>query len=72
MLISPGGWIDASRSLMRSFTHSPSRSLTDARTQANVDRFEEMVAHEEGIRLGEAGWKERYYKASAAGSNPKS
>ena len=32
------------------------------RLRAGVDRFEEMVAHEEGIRLGDAGWKERYYK----------
>ena len=26
------------------------------------DRFEEMVAHEEDIRLGDDGWKERYYQ----------
>ena len=27
------------------------------------DMFDAMVEHEEGIRLGEAGWKARYYKA---------
>ncbi len=26
------------------------------------DRFDEMVAHEERIRLGEEGWKSRYYQ----------
>ncbi len=26
------------------------------------DRFEEMVKHEEDIRLGDEGWKERYYQ----------
>ena len=26
------------------------------------DLFDEMVEHEEKIRLGEAGWKERYYQ----------
>ena len=26
------------------------------------DRFEEMVKHEEGIRLGDEGWRERYYQ----------
>lgn len=26
------------------------------------DRFDEMVVHEECIRLGDAGWKARYYK----------
>ena len=35
------------------------------RLRAGVDRFDEMVAHEEGIRLGDAGWKERYYKVRA-------
>ena len=27
-----------------------------------ADMFDEMVEHEERIRLGEAGWKERYYQ----------
>jgi 5'-3' exoribonuclease 2 len=27
-----------------------------------ADKFDEMVAHEERIRLGESGWKERYYE----------
>ena len=26
------------------------------------DKFDEMVEHEEKIRLGEAGWRERYYE----------
>lgn len=29
-----------------------------------ADCFDEMVEHEEKIRLGEAGWRERYYEAS--------
>ena len=29
------------------------------------DLFDEMVEHEEKIRLGEAGWKERYYQVRA-------
>jgi len=33
------------------------------RSKADGDMFEEMVAHEETIRLGEDGWKDRYYKA---------
>lgn len=33
-----------------------------------ADRFDDMVEHEERIRLGEAGWKERYYEASAVAS----
>ncbi|CAL8463003.1 g2537 [Coccomyxa elongata] len=33
------------------------------RLKADVDRFEEMVVHEEEIRLGDEGWKGRYYKA---------
>jgi hypothetical protein len=37
------------------------------RLRAGVDRFDEMVAHEEGIRLGDAGWKGRYYKVGAGG-----
>ena len=32
------------------------------RLKADVDRFEEMVVHEEEIRLGDEGWKGRYYK----------
>ena len=32
------------------------------RLKSKGDRFEEMVEHEEGIRLGDEGWKERYYK----------
>lgn len=32
------------------------------RLKGNVDRFEEMVQHEEEIRLGDEGWKGRYYK----------
>ncbi len=27
-----------------------------------ADMFDEMVQHEEKIRLGEAGWRERYYE----------
>jgi 5'-3' exoribonuclease 2 len=27
-----------------------------------ADKFDEMVEHEERIRLGDAGWKERYYE----------
>lgn len=33
------------------------------RLKADVDKFEEMVVHEEQIRLGDEGWKGRYYKA---------
>lgn len=40
------------------------------RLRANVDRFEEMVEHEEGIRLGEVGWKERYYKVGGGAHIP--
>ncbi len=32
------------------------------RLKADVDRFEEMLVHEEEIRLGDDGWKGRYYK----------
>jgi 5'-3' exoribonuclease 2 len=32
------------------------------RLKADVDKFEEMVQHEEQIRLGDEGWKGRYYK----------
>lgn len=32
------------------------------RLKQGLDRFDEMVQHEEQIRLGETGWKERYYK----------
>ena len=35
------------------------------RLKSNVDRFEEMVVHEEEIRLGDEGWKGRYYKVIA-------
>lgn len=35
------------------------------RLKGNVDRFEEMVVHEEEIRLGDEGWKGRYYKVIA-------
>ena len=37
------------------------------RLRANVDRFDDMVGHEEQIRLGEDGWKQRYYKVCGAG-----
>ena len=30
-----------------------------------ADMFDEMVQHEEKIRLGEAGWRERYYEVRA-------
>ena len=33
------------------------------RSKAGGDMFDEMVAHEETIRLGEEGWKGRYYRA---------
>lgn len=29
------------------------------------DRFDEMMEHDERIKLGEKGWKERYYKVHA-------
>ena len=41
---------------------SPSSLLTSCAVQG--DRFEEMVRHEEDIRLGDEGWKERYYQVS--------
>ena len=30
------------------------------------DMFDDMVVHEEKIRLGETGWKARYYQVLAA------
>ncbi len=33
-----------------------------AQLREEGDRFEEMVKHEEDIRLGDEGWKERYYQ----------
>lgn len=38
------------------------------RLKSQGDRFEEMVEHEEDIRLGDEGWKERYYRVSACGT----
>ena len=32
------------------------------RGKGKHDRFDEMVVHEEQIRLGDAGWKARYYE----------
>lgn len=29
--------------------------------KSKADMFEDMVEHEEAVRLGEEGWKERYY-----------
>jgi hypothetical protein len=31
-----------------------------------ADMFDDMVQHEEKIRLGEAGWRERYYEVGAS------
>ena len=39
------------------------------RLREQGDRFEEMVAHEEDIRLGDEGWKERYYQVCALASD---
>ena len=33
-----------------------------SRMKDKGDLFDEMVVHEEQIRLGEAGWKTRYYQ----------
>lgn len=35
--------------------------MTEHLKDAN-DRFDDMVQHEERIRLGEEGWKGRYYE----------
>ena len=35
-----------------------------------ADMFDEMVEHEERIRLGESGWKERYYHEKLGVSGP--
>ena len=40
------------------------------RLKSKGDRFEEMVEHEEGIRLGDEGWKERYYKVQPLSGRP--
>ena len=45
----------------RTASASPARSRR--RSKAGGDMFDEMVAHEETIRLGEEGWKGRYYRA---------
>lgn len=36
-----------------------------ARSKAAADMFDEMVVHEERIRLDEPGWKGRYYEVGA-------
>lgn len=36
------------------------------RLKGRGDLFDDMVAHEESIRLGDPGWKARYYQVSAA------
>lgn len=36
-----------------------------SRMKDRGDLFDEMVVHEEQIRLGEQGWKERYYQVSS-------
>lgn len=38
------------------------KSRLKEQSKESADRFDEMVEHEEKIRLGEAGWKERYYQ----------
>jgi len=40
------------------------------RAKAGGDMFDEMVAHEEAIRLGEDGWKCRYYRVRRAPTAP--
>jgi hypothetical protein len=40
------------------------------RAKAGGDMFDEMVAHEEAIRLGEDGWKCRYYRVRRAPRAP--
>lgn len=34
------------------------------RLKGKGDMFDEMVVHEESIRLGEEGWRTRYYEVS--------
>ncbi len=35
-----------------------------------ADMFDQMVEHEEKIRLGEAGWRERYYEVGLGALRP--
>ena len=46
------------------FNHHMSQQMRD-----RGDLFDEMVVHEEGIRLGQEGWKERYYEVHLLSSS---
>jgi len=60
---------EGAEELLQAHTAVDSEAFDQAmkdRLREQGDRFDEMVAHEEDIRLGDEGWKERYYQVSAA------
>ena len=59
---------EGAEELLQAHTAVDSEAFDQAmkdRLREQGDRFDEMVAHEEDIRLGDEGWKERYYQVSA-------
>ena len=52
--------VTSKRHIMQECTYS----LPDSLPLLQGDRFDEMVSHEEEIRLGDEGWKGRYYKVT--------